>query len=264
MRGDVIQLDPSVFHQIASIENTEGKIGKKMTAKQRKLLADYGRIKRLSAGNSAINITDSDFSSLKETLDYLSTHGFIRPVDITGGFGRLYIKENAFEFFMEQLLSQEQAEEEEPVKQPYSNHKVFVVHGHNDALLNEVQLLLINIGLTPIVLKNEANAGRTIIEKIEDSTDVGFGIVLYTSCDVGRAKGEADLRNRARQNVVFEHGYLCAKLERKRVAALNEADIEVPSDLSGVLYISLSNSDWKSKLMKEMHVAGLVFNPMNA
>ena len=141
-----------------------------------------------------------------------------------------------------------------------SNKKVFIVHGHDEQLLNEVELMMHRIGLQPIILKNEVSGGRTIIEKIEHYTDVGFGIVLYTCCDEGRKKGTSELRDRARQNVIFEHGYLCAKLTRERVVALNDTGIEVPSDLAGVVYISHSDADWKNQIMKEMRNAGMEFD----
>lgn len=140
-------------------------------------------------------------------------------------------------------------------------HKVFVVHGHDHQLLNDLELMIRRIGLDPIILKNEANNGRTIIEKVEELTNVGFAVVLYTGCDEGRAKGAGLLQDRARQNVVFEHGYLCAKLGRNRVAALNDDGVEIPSDLSGVLYISHAAPDWKTQLMREMQAAGLEFDP---
>ena len=145
-----------------------------------------------------------------------------------------------------------------------SNKKVFIVHGHDEQLLQEVELMLHRIGLQPIILKNEASGGRTVIEKIEYYTDVGFGIVLYTACDEGRVKGAASFNSRARQNVVFEHGYLCAKLSRSRVVALNDSGIEVPSDLAGVVYISRDASDWKSQIMREMRNAGLEFDSTRA
>jgi len=150
------------------------------------------------------------------------------------------------------------------VKVDFNNKKVFIVHGHDHRLLDEVELMLRRINLEPVILKNETNSGRTIIEKIEDLTDVGFGIVLYTGCDEGRKKGDVDLKDRARQNVVFEHGYLCAKLGRNRVVALNDSSIEIPSDLSGVLYIPHSTPDWKNQLMREMRSAGLEFDPTKA
>ncbi|MGR4069630.1 TIR domain-containing protein [Billgrantia sp. C5P2] len=47
-----------------------------------------------------------------------------------------------------------------------------------------------------------------------------FVIVLYTACDHGRGAHESQVRqkNRARQNGVFEHGYLMAKLGREMFA----------------------------------------------
>ena len=69
-----------------------------------------------------------------------------------------------------------------------------------------------------------------------------------------------DLKPRARQNVVFEHGYLIAKLTRKNVVALVEPGVEIPGDLSGIIYISLAETDWKQHVMKEMNNCGMIFD----
>ena len=87
---------------------------------------------------------------------------------------------------------------------------------------------------------------------------------MYTGCDVGKLKTETDLKLRARQNVVFEHGYLVNKLGRKRVVALVEDGVETPGDVSGVLYISLSDADWKQKVLREMGACGLHFDATRA
>lgn len=134
--------------------------------------------------------------------------------------------------------------------------KVFIVHGHDTKVRNEVELFLRRLKFEPIILSNEASKGKTIIEKMEDYSDVAFAIVLYTACDEGRAKGTIPLSDRARQNVIFEHGFFCAKLGRNHVVALHEEGVEIPGDLSGVVYISLLN-DWKAELKKEMKAAGL-------
>lgn len=161
------------------------------------------------------------------------------------------------------------SEEEEEVvdksmKQAFDRQKVFIVHGHDEVLLNKIEIILRRIGLEPIVLKNEASAGKTIIEKLEHYTNVGFGIVLYTCCDEGRTKGDSEFHCRARQNVIFEHGYLCAKLGRNRVVALKDKHVEVPSDLAGVVYVDLSLSNWRNELMRDMKEAGLEFDPLKA
>ncbi|MBX4268893.1 nucleotide-binding protein [Clostridium estertheticum] len=141
-----------------------------------------------------------------------------------------------------------------------NNKKVFIVHGRNTSVRNDVELFISRIGLEPIILCEQANRGMTIIEKIEANCDVSFSIVLYTGCDEGRLKGELDLNDRARQNVVFEHGYMVAHLGRANVVALTEEDIEIPGDMSGIIYISLQDPEWKQKVMKEMRAANLNFD----
>ncbi len=48
---------------------------------------------------------------------------------------------------------------------------------------------------------------------------------------------------RARQNVIFELGYCMGKLGRKsgRVIVLLKGDVDIPSDLGGILYINIDN-----------------------
>jgi predicted nucleotide-binding protein len=134
--------------------------------------------------------------------------------------------------------------------------KVFIVHGHDDALKNEVARYIEKFGLTSIILHEQPSSGNTIIEKIEENSNVGFGIVLYTPCDIG-AKGEesANLLPRARQNVVFEHGFLIGKIGRRNVCALVKGNIEKPNDISGVVYIS-TEGEWKIAIAKELRNSG--------
>lgn len=139
------------------------------------------------------------------------------------------------------------------------NQKVFIVHGHDTDKRNQVELFIRRVGLDPIILCNEPSKGKTIIDKFESYSDVSFAIVLYTACDEGREKGKVELFDRARQNVVFEHGFFCSKLGRENVVALHEAGVELPGDLSGVVYISFE-SNWKDQLKKEMAAAGIKAN----
>lgn len=67
------------------------------------------------------------------------------------------------------------------------------------------------------------------------------------------------LKPRARQNVIFELGFFMGRFGRKRVATLIEENVEMPSDLNGLGYISFS-SDWKKQLLKELDVAGMPIN----
>ncbi|MDV9043333.1 nucleotide-binding protein [Stenotrophomonas sp. RAC2] len=135
--------------------------------------------------------------------------------------------------------------------------RVFIVHGHNEAMKSKAARFVEKLGLKSIILHEQANQGHTIIEKIEAHTDVGFAIVLYTPDDVGGTSLEAKegvLHSRARQNVVFEHGYLIAKLSRARVVPLVSGKVELPSDISGVVYVDDAN--WQVDIAKEMRAAG--------
>ena len=136
--------------------------------------------------------------------------------------------------------------------------KVFIVHGHDDLAKTETARFIEQMGFEPIILHEKASSGATIIEKIEQYSNVGFGVVLYTPCDVG-AKDEKkpNLQKRARQNVVFEHGFLNGKLNRKNVCALVKGDIETPNDISGVVYVPMDeHGAWKIALAKEMRNSG--------
>ncbi len=143
------------------------------------------------------------------------------------------------------------------VAEPTRNNKVFIVHGHDNELKTEVARFVERLGLEAVILHEQANAGNTIIEKIEKNSDVGFAIVLYTPCDEGKSKTSAQLRSRARQNVVFEHGFFIAKLGRSNVVALHKGeDLELPNDISGVVYVKYESGAWKTQLADEMDASG--------
>lgn len=139
-------------------------------------------------------------------------------------------------------------------------NKVFIVHGHDNETKQEVARFIESIGLGVIILHEQASRSMTIIEKIEHySSEASFAVVLYTPCDKGRGALETKVpaRSRARQNVVFEHGYLMARIGRSSVCALVKGEIETPSDISGVVYTPLdSHGGWKNELIKELKACG--------
>jgi predicted nucleotide-binding protein len=139
-----------------------------------------------------------------------------------------------------------------------NKESIFVVHGHDDLVKLEVSSFIKELGFNPIILHEQASGGATIIEKIESYSSVGYGVVLYTPCDIGGKNEEThSLLPRARQNVVFEHVYLIGKLKRGNVCALVKGDIETPNDISGVVYINYDNAgSWKIPLAKELRKAG--------
>ncbi len=149
---------------------------------------------------------------------------------------------------------------------PIYPNRVFVVHGHDGGTRDTVARFLEKLSIECIILHEQPNKGRTIIEKFEDYSDVGFAVVLLTPDDKG---GPADQppqqqQPRARQNVVLELGFFLGKLGRSHVCALYKDKIEMPSDYSGVLFVSLDGADWKIKLVQELQAAGIQADPAMA
>lgn len=142
------------------------------------------------------------------------------------------------------------------------SNRVFVVHGHDEAALHGLARFLEKLGLEAIVLREQPDQGRTIIEKFEASAaEVGFAVVLLTPDDLGGSVKSEASDPRARQNVVFELGYFAGKLGRGRVCLLRKGQVEIPSDLYGVIYTDMDSADgWQTKLVRELKAAKLEFD----
>lgn len=132
--------------------------------------------------------------------------------------------------------------------------KVFIVHGHDNALKQEVARMVEKQGLEAIILSEQANRGKTIIEKFEEHSDVGAAICLFTGDDYGKAKDATSENLRARQNVVFEAGYFMGKLGRENVIIVADKNLELPSDMQGVVYTDAGN--WKTEVLQELDKIG--------
>ncbi len=151
----------------------------------------------------------------------------------------------------------------ETEKVSYGND-VFIVHGHNERVKLDVARFIERLSLNPLILHEQPNQGRTIIEKFEDYSNVGFAVVLLTGDDVGApVSRKSDLKSRARQNVILELGFFLGKLGREHVCALYEKGVDIPTDYEGVLYIPLSG-DWKFLLAREIKAAGIKIDLNNA
>ncbi len=144
---------------------------------------------------------------------------------------------------------------------------MFVVHGRNDEVKTSVARLLERTGPAHkvVILHEQPDQGRTIIEKFEDyATQADHAIVLMTGDDVGGLRndaGEPELQPRARQNVILELGFFAGHLGRAKVTVLHEQGVEMPSDYIGVVYIPLDGGGaWKYKLLNELKAAGLTYD----
>ena len=159
-------------------------------------------------------------------------------------------------------------------KVPSQSNDVFIVHGNDHTPMRELKTMLYDLGLNPIVLHEQPSGSKTVVEKLEHYSDVGYAFVILTPDDIGSSVSElkqaldahypiekifADaLKKRARQNVVLEFGYFINKLGRSRVCCLYKGDVELPSDMQGIVYIPFRNSveEIRVRIMKELKQAG--------
>lgn len=151
-----------------------------------------------------------------------------------------------------------------------SKKKIFIVHGHDDDCLRDLELFIRRLGLEPYILKNAGESGKTIIEALENNiiNDSDFGIVLMTPDDIGASqkKYQEDkmcLQPRARQNVILEMGILIGSIGRHKVAILRKGDLEDPSDVNGILYISFKDSvisEAGNKIIKHLKESGITID----
>jgi CheY-like chemotaxis protein len=123
--------------------------------------------------------------------------------------------------------------------------RAFIVHGRDESALLQLKNYLQNtMGWPePVVLREQPNCGRTLIEKFEDYSDrVDCVFVLLTPDDAAASAAAKDPR-RSRQNVIFELGFFFAQLGRLsgRVIILHRGPNELPTDIQGLVWIGIDN-----------------------
>ncbi len=156
----------------------------------------------------------------------------------------------------------------------FSNVKkeIFISHGKDLKPVDELKHMLVDLGLTPVVLSEQPSGGRTVMEKLEAYSNVGFVFVILTPDDLGGyveqggkwsrpqrlRKFLKTAQTRPRQNVILEFGFFVGKLGRHRVACLLKKPVEQPSDMQGIVYLSFKESlnEIRAEIMKELKAAG--------
>jgi len=150
---------------------------------------------------------------------------------------------------------------------------VFIVHGHDSQLLNEVDNFLNLLGVGTIILGNIHTQHQSLLQKFFAlGQSAQFAVVLMSPDDRGASRYQYDkphgvedkaLQFRARQNVILELGFFYGHLGFQNVFLLVKAptvrwpNFEFPSDLAGVLYESVDpNGQWKNNLQNTLRIAG--------
>lgn len=172
--------------------------------------------------------------------------------------------------------SDKKAKENKP-----TSKSVFIVHGTDHKPVLELKTILNEAGFTPIILHEQPGGSRTIVEKLEKYSNVGYAFVLLTPDDIGCKSQSGDIswimpalanktglqispiifqmfKPRARQNVVLEFGYFIGKLGRDRVCCLLKGNVEKPSDMAGIAYLPFVSTveEIRPAIIEELKASG--------
>jgi len=180
--------------------------------------------------------------------------GFARGIQEAQGFLQARIED-----LESQLAPNRGQTSVEEMKTAVNPRKVFVIHGHDHHVKEKVARYLSKLGLDPIILHEQPNQGRTLIEKFEHhANEVACAVAILTADDLAAPKNQDEAKElRARQNVIFELGFFFGLLGRNRTFALLGEGVIKPSDIDGLVYISLATEAWKTDLARELKAAGM-------
>lgn len=119
------------------------------------------------------------------------------------------------------------------MKSSESSKRIFLSHGRNPIVRFKLkEFVRDRLKMTPVILQDEPDLGMTIVEKLEHyGSDCFFALIVLTSDDFTTEGGK-----RARQNVIHELGFFHGKLGRRRVLLLRQAEVELFSNISGLIY----------------------------
>jgi predicted nucleotide-binding protein len=145
-----------------------------------------------------------------------------------------------------------------------NKNQVFIVHGHNNEIKQEMARFLEKLGCSVVILEEQVDSGlTTIFEKFKRyATGASYAIILLTPDDLPAISDEQMLA-RARQNVILEMGFFIGKLGESAVCLAKKGKVNIPSDIQGILYLDLENGGWKLELASKLKKAGLNIDMSN-
>jgi predicted nucleotide-binding protein len=140
-----------------------------------------------------------------------------------------------------------------------SGGDILLVHGRDEATKESLLEFLEKLGLRVIILHEQPDGGKSMMEKFGESPDIHFAIILLTPDDIAAPRNKPKERQtRVSQNVIFEFGYFLSRLGPGRVCALYKEGVEIPSDYPGVVTIPMdARGGWRLLVAKEIKQANI-------
>lgn len=113
-----------------------------------------------------------------------------------------------------------------------TSKRIFITHGQSKEWYKVQHFLEKEQGYLTLELAQEANQGRTVLQKLSEESDkCGCAVIVMTGDDnVGEEK-------RARENVMHEIGFFQGKYGLQNIILLHEEGVNIPSNIHGLVYI---------------------------
>ena len=195
--------------------------------------------------------------SILGVIDGFQKDMLTRPLDTEEG----PIKDPLRRDFFEAPPAAEAQVQEEGVAP--SQPRIFVVPG-TDQLINHDILEFLNSLTAKVVIKDDdRKRGESLLDQLNRCAANDF-VVFILGADFyfyPRTQDAQTARLMAAQEIIFQLGYLVAKLGRERMVVLyQESDhFRRPTDYFDIYYVPLaSNAVWKIDLAKRMKACGFV------
>lgn len=136
--------------------------------------------------------------------------------------------------------------------------KVFISHGKGEGALRKLETFLTEVGVKPIVVKDQPNLDRSVEKKVEDClNEADFVIILATGDDEIANKPNT---KQPRQNVIHEIG-LAQKTHAGKIIYLLEEGTEFPSNINPKVYESFARQSMDgafTAIVREMRELGFL------
>lgn len=160
--------------------------------------------------------------------------------------GRTFVAENRDAF--------NTATETKPIATQQSGKpKIFIIHGTDEnGYADEVTKVCRNLGAEPFTMMEQPGDGRTLPEKMISAMNRADYFIAVLTNDEQTTSGD----NRSRPNAYGETMAVLLHDRTKLLAIMKEPGVEIPSNLQGLEYITLTGQ-WSMELFKEFQAKGL-------
>lgn len=121
----------------------------------------------------------------------------------------------------------------EKIEQRQKPNRIFISHGRSEQWRQLQSYIEKDLEHNTLELAQEANLGRTILQKLyEESEKCSIAVIVMTGDDITE-NGEI----RARENVMHEIGFFQGFYGLNNVVLLHESGVNIPSNIHGLVYI---------------------------